>query len=92
MGTHLRVLIESFPMNTNITELWWFSKILVLSMIIVRVKLRFITTSYVTSSAMCPMYDITSGLFQEFNSIYLVNVCLMTQGLSQQGVRASFGN
>ena len=25
MGTHLRVLIESFPMNTNMTGLRWFS-------------------------------------------------------------------
>ena len=26
MGTHLRVLSESFPMNTNMTGLRWFSK------------------------------------------------------------------
>ena len=28
MGTHLRVLSESFPMNTNITWFRWFSKML----------------------------------------------------------------
>ena len=28
MGTHLRVLSESFPMNTNTTGFSWFSKIL----------------------------------------------------------------
>ena len=27
-GTHLRVLSESFPMNTNMTGFRWFSKIL----------------------------------------------------------------
>ena len=27
MGTHLRVLSESYPMNTNMTGLQWFSKI-----------------------------------------------------------------
>ena len=27
MGTHLRVLIESFPMNTNMTGFGWFSKV-----------------------------------------------------------------
>ena len=27
MGTHLRVLSESYPMNTNMTGLRWFSKI-----------------------------------------------------------------
>ena len=27
MGTHLRVLSESFPMNTNMTGFRWFSKI-----------------------------------------------------------------
>ena len=27
MGTHLRVLSESSPMNTNITGFRWFSKI-----------------------------------------------------------------
>ena len=27
MGTHLRVLGESFPMNTNMTGLRWFSEI-----------------------------------------------------------------
>ena len=26
MGTHLRVLIESYPMNTNITGFRWLSK------------------------------------------------------------------
>ena len=26
MGTHLRALIESFPMNTNMTVFRWFSK------------------------------------------------------------------
>ena len=26
MGTHLRVLIESYPMNTNMTGFKWFSK------------------------------------------------------------------
>ena len=30
MGTHLRVLSESYEMNTNMTGLRWFSKILVL--------------------------------------------------------------
>ena len=29
MGTHLRVLNESFPMNTNIIGFRWFSKIFV---------------------------------------------------------------
>ena len=29
MGTHLRVLSESYPMNTNITAFIWFSKIVV---------------------------------------------------------------
>ena len=28
MGTHLRILGESFPMNTNMTGFKWFSKIL----------------------------------------------------------------
>ena len=27
MGTHIRVLGESFPMNTNMTGFRWFSKI-----------------------------------------------------------------
>ena len=27
MGTHLRVLSESFPMNTNMTGFGWFSRI-----------------------------------------------------------------
>ena len=27
MGTHLRVLSESYPMNTNIKGISWFSKI-----------------------------------------------------------------
>ena len=27
MGTHMRVLIESYPMNTNMTGYRWFSKI-----------------------------------------------------------------
>ena len=27
MGTHLRVLIKSYPMNTNMTGFRWFSKI-----------------------------------------------------------------
>ena len=27
MGTHLKVLSESFPMNTNMTGFRWFSKI-----------------------------------------------------------------
>ena len=27
MGTHLRVLIERYPLNTNITGLRWFSNI-----------------------------------------------------------------
>ena len=27
MGTHVRVLGESFPMNTNMTGFRWFSKI-----------------------------------------------------------------
>ena len=27
MGTHLRVLSESYPMNTNMTGFRWFSKI-----------------------------------------------------------------
>ena len=31
MGTHLRVLNESFPMNTNTTGFSWLSKIFVLS-------------------------------------------------------------
>ena len=26
MGTHMRVLSESFPMNTNMTGFRWFSK------------------------------------------------------------------
>ena len=26
-GTHLRVLSESYPMNTNMTEFRWFSKV-----------------------------------------------------------------
>ena len=30
MGTQLRVLIESYPMNTNITGFRWFSKICLL--------------------------------------------------------------
>ena len=29
MGTHLRVLSESYPMNTNMTGFRWFSKIFV---------------------------------------------------------------
>ena len=29
MGTHLRVLSERYSMNTNMTELRWFSKIFV---------------------------------------------------------------
>ena len=29
MGTHFRVLSESFPMNTNMTGFRWFSKIFV---------------------------------------------------------------
>ena len=28
MGTHLTVLSESFPINTNMTEFRWFSKTL----------------------------------------------------------------
>ena len=28
MGTHMRVLQESYPMNTNMTRFRWFSKIL----------------------------------------------------------------
>ena len=27
MGTHMRVLSESYPMNTNMTEFGWVSKI-----------------------------------------------------------------
>ena len=27
MGTHLRVLSESYPMNTNMTGFRWFSKL-----------------------------------------------------------------
>ena len=30
MGTHMRVLSESYPMNTNMTGFRWFSKILVI--------------------------------------------------------------
>ena len=30
IGTHLTVLSESYPMNTNMTGFRWFSKILVL--------------------------------------------------------------
>ena len=26
MGTHMRVLMESYPMNTNMTGFRWFSK------------------------------------------------------------------
>ena len=30
MGTHLRVLKKSYPMNTNMAEFRWFSKIFAL--------------------------------------------------------------
>ena len=30
MGTHQRVLSESYPMNTNMTRFRWFSKVLTL--------------------------------------------------------------
>ena len=29
IGTHLKVLSESFPMNTSMTRFWWFSKMFV---------------------------------------------------------------
>ena len=49
MGTHLRVLSKSYPMNINVTEFRWFSKIFDLlsfdgySLSIGRVKMIIVT-------------------------------------------------
>ena len=39
MGTHLRALRKGFPMNTNMTGLWWFSKNLCISVLLTKIAL-----------------------------------------------------
>ena len=45
MGTHLRVLGEKFPMNTNMTGFRWFSKIFAFLKAKVALALEVLTIS-----------------------------------------------
>ena len=53
MGTHLRVLSESYPMSTNMTGFGWFSKSFVLWMKVVS-ALKGLNTPPFIYAKLCP--------------------------------------
>ena len=49
MGTHLRALSESFPMNTNVTGFRWFSKICVIMLALTMLEIYYLQTFFLES-------------------------------------------
>ena len=72
MGTHLRVLSDSYPMNTNMTGFRWFSKIFVSSIGRARnpqLTLMLLVANLVNSEYLEKSWNMTENLANRYSYV-----------------------
>ena len=82
MGTHLRVLSESYLMNTNMTGFWWFSKNLGILVLWTKVALALEGLTPLMLGLFRPMHKKANIYKNHLNPVMLVFIWKLLRILS----------